>query len=75
MYIWTDWIYSGIRVEHQRLCALVIIGVNARGKKHFLAIEDGLRGSTRSWREILLGLKARGLATPQLAVEDGAMKF
>jgi hypothetical protein len=27
-------------------CALVIIGVNERGEKHFLAIEDGVREST-----------------------------
>jgi putative transposase len=26
-----------------KLCALVIIGVNERGEKHFLAIEDGMR--------------------------------
>ena len=34
---------------------LVVIGVNARGEKHFLAIEDGVRESTQSWREVLLG--------------------
>jgi hypothetical protein len=33
---------------------LVIIGVNERGEKHFLAIEDGVRESTQSWREVLL---------------------
>ena len=48
--------------NRQRLCALVIIGVNdARGEKHFLAIEDGIRESTQSWREVLLDLKARGM--------------
>ncbi|SNT71518.1 Transposase, Mutator family [Paracoccus seriniphilus] len=43
--------------QRERLCALVVIGVNARGEKHFLAIEDGVRESTQSWREVLLGLK------------------
>lgn len=75
VYIWVDGIYSGLRAEHHRLCALVVIGVNARGEKHFLAIEDGLRESTQSWREVLLGLKARGMPAPQLAVGDGARGF
>ncbi len=60
MYIWADDIYSGLRAERQRLCALVVVGVNERGEKYFLAIEDGVRKSTQSWREVLLGLKSRG---------------
>ena len=75
VYIWVDGIYSGLRAEHHRLCALVVIGVNARGEKHFLAIEDGIRESIQSWREVLLGLKACGMTAPQLAVGDGAMGF
>ena len=75
VYIWVDGIYSGLRAEHHRLCALVVIGVNARGEKHFLAIEDGLRESTQSWREVLLNLKARGMNAPELGIGDGAMGF
>ena len=75
VYIWADGIYSGLRGEDHKLCALVIIGVNARGHKEFLAIQDGVRESTQSWREVLLGLKGRGLKTPKLAVGDGAMGF
>jgi putative transposase len=73
--VWADGIYSGLRAEDAKLCALVIIGVNARGEKRFLAIEDGVRESTQSWREVLWGLKARGMNTPKLAVGDGAMGF
>ena len=40
-----DGIHSGLRGDDGRLCVLVVIGVNARGDKHFLAIEDGVRGS------------------------------
>lgn len=54
---------------------MVVIGVNEQGEKHFLAIEDGVRESTQSWREVLLGLKARGMGVPKLAVGDGAMGF
>lgn len=74
-YLWVDGIYSGLRAEDTKLCALVVIGVNAKGHKQFLAIEDGVRESTQSWREVLLGLKTRGMNSPQLAVGDGAMGF
>jgi transposase-like protein len=75
VYLWADGIYSGLRAEDAKLCALVIIGVNERGEKRFLAIEDGVRESTQSWREVLLDLKARGMNVPKLAVGDGAMGF
>lgn len=75
VYVWADGIYSGLRAERQKLCALVIVGVNEHGEKHFLAIEDGVRESTQSWREVLLDLKARGMNTPELAVGDGALGF
>lgn len=75
VYIWADGIYSGLRSEDTKLCALVIIGVNERGQKHFLAIEDGVRESTQSWREVLLKLKHRGMSAPQLAIGDGALGF
>ena len=76
VYLWADGIYSGLRKTPERLCVLVIIGVNEHGEKHLLAVEDGLRESTQSWREVLLDLKRRGLtAAPKLAVGDGAMGF
>ena len=76
VYLWADGIYSGLRAEDARLCALVVIGVNERGEKHFLAIEDGVRESKQSWRELLLDLKSRGLTmSPKLAVGDGALGF
>ena len=76
VYLWADGIYSGLRGEDERLCALVVIGVNESGQKKFLAIEDGVRESTQSWREVLLELKRRGLEIPpRLAVGDGALGF
>lgn len=75
VYIWVDGIDSGLRAEKERLCALVIIGVNAQGEKHLLALEDGLRESTQSWREVLVDLQTRGLNPPELAIGDGAMGF
>jgi len=75
VYVWADGVYSGLRGETEKLCALVIIGVNERGQKQFLAIEDGVRESTQSWREVLLKLKSRGMNGPELAIGDGAMGF
>lgn len=75
IYTWVDGIYSGLRTEDVKLCTLVVIGVNAQGQKRFLAIEDGIRESTQSWREVLLKLKERGMNAPKLAIGDGAMGF
>ena len=75
VYMWADGVYSGLRAEQAKLCALVVIGVNERGEKHFLSIEDGVRESTQSWREVLLKLKSRGMNAPELATGDGAMGF
>lgn len=75
VYIWVDGIHSGLRSDDSKLCALTVIGVNEQGKKQILAIEDGTRESTQSWREVLLKLKARGMNCPKLAVGDGALGF
>lgn len=52
-----------------------MIGVNNHEEKHFLGIEDGVRESTQSWRELLLELKRRRLKPAKLATGDGAMGF
>jgi transposase-like protein len=75
VYIWADAVYSGLRAEEAKLCALVIIGVNERGEEHFLAIEDGVRESTQNWREVRLGIKSRGMNAANLTIGDGAMGF
>ncbi len=56
------------REQSRRSCVPWVIGVNERGEKHFLAIEDGVRESTQSWREVLLKLKSRGLTPAKLAI-------
>ena len=54
----------------------MVIGGNERGEKHFLAIENRIRESIQSWREVLLDLKRRVLdVSPKLAVGDGALGF
>ena len=75
IYLWVDSIYSGLRSEEVKLCSLVVIGVNDRSEKKFLTIEDGVRESMQSWREVLLGLKVRGMNVPRLAIGDGVLGF
>jgi|TARA_B100001971_G_scaffold202806_1_gene216988 transposase-like protein len=75
VYVWADGVYFNVRSDEAKQCILVVIGVTDRGNKEFLAIEEGYRESEQSWTELLLDLKAQGLADPKLAVGDGAMGF
>ena len=76
VYIWADGVYLQARMEPQAECILVIIGATPEGKKELLGFQVGIRESAQSWRELLLDVKARGLAAPpEIAVGDGAMGF
>lgn len=75
-YIWADGIHFNIRLEDQRSCILVIIGADEAGNKELLAVSDGYRESTLSWKEMLLRLKEQGLVdAPKMAIGDGALGF
>lgn len=74
-YIWVDGIHFNVRLEDERSCILVIMGADENGKKELIAVEDGFRESELSWKEMLESLKNRGLATPKLAIGDGALGF
>lgn len=76
VYFWVDGIYFNIRLEEDRQCILVVMGATPEGKKELVAVQDGIRESEQSWRELLLDLRARGLQeAPKLAVGDGALGF
>jgi len=75
VYFWADGIHFNIRLEEDRLCCLVIVGVRPDGTKELVAIADGYRESTESWAELLRDLKRRGLRAPAVAVGDGALGF
>jgi putative transposase len=73
---WVDGIHVQARLEDDAQCLLVIIGATPEGKKELVGLTDGVRESTRSWKELLLDLKRRGLSMgPELAVADGAPGF
>ena len=76
LYIWADGVYFKPRMAEEKQCVLVIVGADEYGRKELLAMTDGFRESTQSWREVLLDLKRRGLRQdPKLAIGDGALGF
>jgi putative transposase len=76
VYLWADGVYLQARLEPQAECMLVLIGATPEGKKELLGFQVGMRESAQSWRELLVDLKARGLAiAPELATGDGALGF
>jgi len=76
VYIWADGVYLQARMEPVAECMLVVLGATPEGKKELVGFQVGVRESAQSWRELLVDLKARGLAVaPELAVGDGALGF
>lgn len=76
VYFWADGIYFNVRLDDERLCMLVIMGADKEGNKELVAINDGYRESTISWKETLLDLKRRGLRHgPRLSIADGGLGY
>jgi len=76
VYWWVDGIYLAARMENEKSCILVIIGVKEDGTKELVSLADGFRESKESWQELLRGLKHRGLTSaPDLAIGDGSLGF
>jgi putative transposase len=64
-----------VRLDQQKLCLLVMIGVRADGRKELVALTDGYRESTESWVDLLRDCRRRGMTAPVLAIGDGALGF
>jgi putative transposase len=76
VYWWADGVYFNVRLDEERSCVLVLIGATEDGTKELLAVVDGYRESTQSWRELLGQLKRLGLTSaPKLAIGDGSLGF
>jgi putative transposase len=75
VYLWADGVHFNIRLEDDRLACLTLIGVLPDGTKEVVALEDGYRESTESWKTLLRDLKRRGMPEPKLAIADGALGF
>ena len=75
VYLWVDGIHLKVRLEQDKVCLLVMIGVRADGQKELVALADGFRESSESWADLLRDCKRRGMRAPVLAVGDGALGF
>ena len=75
VYVWVDGIHLKVRLEQDKVCLLVMIGVRADGTKELVALDDGHRESTQSWADLLRSCKRRGMRAPVLAIGDGALGF
>jgi putative transposase len=75
VYVWVDGIHFKVRLDQDKVCLLVIIGVRADGTKELVALADGFRESVESWADLLRSCRRRGMVAPVLAVGDGALGF
>ncbi|AHD24050.1 transposase (plasmid) [Rhodococcus pyridinivorans SB3094] len=75
VYLWVDGIHLKVRLEQEKLCLLVMLGVRADGRKELVALADGYRESTESWADLLRDCRRRGMRAPVLAIGDGALGF
>ncbi len=75
VYLWADGVHFNVRLEEDRLCCLVLVGVRPDGRKELVAVQDGYREDTQSWLDLLRELRERGMRDPELAVGDGALGF
>ena len=74
-YMYVDGTYFTMRTTDsiEKVCVLVVIGVNKNGHKHILALQAGDKESATNWRELFKDLKERGLdgTKVELGIMDG----
>ena len=75
LYLWVDGIHLKVRLEVEKLCLLVMIGVRADGRMELVGLADGFRGSTEFWADLLRDCRRRAMTAAVLAVGDGALGF
>jgi transposase-like protein len=75
VYAWADGVHLNVRLDEEKLCLLVIVGVRVDGRKELIALAEGYRESAGSWADLLRDCKRRGMRAPVMAVGDGALGF
>jgi putative transposase len=74
-YLYVDGTYFTMRTTDsiEKVCVLVVIGVDKNGHKHIIALQAGDKESASNWRELFKDLKARGLdgSKVELGIMDG----
>jgi len=61
VYVRADGIHVNIRVDEEKLCRLVMIGVRVDGTRELIALAEGYRESTGSWADLLRDCARRGM--------------
>jgi putative transposase len=71
-YLIVDARYEKVRESGviRSMAVLVAIGINWEGQRQVLSVEASNRESQSSWKDFLLGLKARGLCGVEFVVSD-----
>jgi putative transposase len=64
VYLWVDGIHLKVRLEQDKVCLLVMIGVRADGTRELVALADGFRESAESWADLLRDCRRRGMRAP-----------
>lgn len=72
VYLWADGVYLDAGAEDERRVMLAVIGVNIKGDKDLLALEDAFGESAESWTVVFESLRDRGLKNVAMLVADGA---
>ena len=75
VYLWADGVHLNVRLDEEKLCLLVMVGVRVDGTKELVALAEGYRESTGSWADLLRDCARRGMRAPILAAGDGALGF
>ena len=74
-YLYIDGTYFTMRMTDsiEKVCVLVVIGVDKNGHKHIIALQAGDKESASNWRELFKDLKKRGLdnSKVELGIMDG----
>lgn len=74
-YLYVDGTYFTMRTTDsiEKVCVLVVIGVDKNGHKHIIALQAGDKESASNWRELFKDLKSRGLdgSKIELGIMDG----
>ena len=73
LYVWADGVYPKAGPKDDSMAVLVLVGLNRKGEKEILTMEEGYRESTESWCDLLRKIKKRGVQWVGMFIADGAL--
>ena len=72
-YVWGDGVYFKVKNERENVCQMMLLGVGEDGRKRLVGLAEGYAESADCWRELLVGLRSRGMEAPKLVIGDGGL--